>query len=233
MTGGGLVEASFFATAEEDDALETRNVVFWEAMLDHIRRDGFGTAPRTVLDIGCHRGGLLARIAALWAADDLIGIEPIHSARTRAQLRLASIAARVRLLSPEQWPNITDGTVDLALCHEVLFMLPDLEEFVGHLARVLNEHGRAYVVTGCHSENPVWPAWRIALEADGRRVFTHEPIAFMSAASRHGLIASVRPLRESGWTTHDPMESPYTFPSVTSMLDHQFKHKLLFRLVRK
>lgn len=233
MTSGGMGEASFFETAEEDDALEERNAAFWDAMLDHIRRDGFGTLPRTVLDVGCHRGGLLARIAALWGADELIGIEPIQPARSRAQLRLASVAAKARLLSPEQWPSIVGHTVDLAVCHEVLFMIPSLEDFVGHLDRVLTKQGRAYIVTGCHAENPIWPAWKLALEADGTQVFTHAPIAFMAIASQRGFLASVRPLRDSGWATHNPMESSFTFPTVTSLLDHQFRHKLLFRLVRK
>ncbi|HET6332171.1 MAG TPA: class I SAM-dependent methyltransferase, partial [Polyangiales bacterium] len=65
---------AFFADSADDDELELRNAVFWEAMLDHIRRDGFAQAPRRVLDIGCHRGGLLARIADLWGPAELIGI---------------------------------------------------------------------------------------------------------------------------------------------------------------
>lgn len=228
MTG-----TSFFEAAEDDDELEARNVVFWESMLDHIRRDGFRSTPWTVLDVGCHRGGLLARIAALWGAGKLIGIEPLQAARTRAQLRLASAAPEVRLLTPEQWHCIADGAVDLIVCHEVVFLLPDLNEFFGHLARVLKADGRAYIAIGCHAENPIWPGWKLALEAEGKQVFTHAPMDLMAAAAQQGLIASVRPLRESGWATHNPSESAFYFPTVTALLDHQFRQKLLFRLVHK
>lgn len=228
-----MTESSFFSAQDDDDALESRNAVFWDAMLDHIRRDGFACAPRRVLDVGCHRGGLLARIAALWGADELTGIEPIQAARSRALLRLKSVAQRVQLLSPKQWAQVPDGAIDLAVCHEVLFMLPDLDEFAAALARVLAPKGRAYIVTGCHAENPVWPAWKSALEDDGKVTFTHAPMSLMAAAGRHGLLPSVRPLRENGWATHDPAESPFSFPSVSTLLDHQFRHKLLFRLVHK
>jgi SAM-dependent methyltransferase len=163
----------------------------------------------------------------------LIGIEPLQAARTRAQLRLASAGAEVRLLSPEQWHSIPDRAVDLIVCHEVVFLLPDLSGFFSHLARVLKADGRAYIATGCHAENPVWPSWKLALEAEGKQVFTHAPMELMAAAVQHGLTASVRPLRETGWATHDPTESAYSFPSVGALLDHQFRQKLLFRLVHK
>lgn len=223
---------SFFPDPSDDDQLEARNATFWEAMIDQIRRDGFSQPPRCVLDIGCHRGGLLARIAALWGPDQLLGIEPIEAARLRARLRLVTLAPSVLLYGPEHWSKIPDRAVDLVVCHEVLFLLSDANELVGELARVLSPHGRAYMAAGCHAENPVWPAWQAILEANGRCTFTHEPMELMKAAGRCGLLASVRPLRENGWATHDPSEGSFTFPTVAALLDHQFRHKLLFRLVR-
>jgi SAM-dependent methyltransferase len=223
-------ESSFFADSGDDDLLEFRNHVFWEAMLDNMRLDGFTRVPQKVLDIGCHRGGLLARIAQTWGSNELWGIEPISAARARAQLRLASLAKSVRMLTPEQWKLVPDRTIDLVVCHETLFMLDDLNSLVGHIARVLAPGGRAYIVAGCHAENPVWLAWRDALELEGKTVFTHEPIALMSAAGSHGLVPAVRPLRTNGWATYDPNDSLFAFSSVGALLDHQFRHKLLFRL---
>ena len=224
---------AFFADSADDDELELRNAVFWEAMLDHIRRDGFAQAPRRVLDIGCHRGGLLARIADLWGPAELIGIEPIVTARSRARLRLGALAPSVQLLAPDEWSKVSGSAVDLIVCHEVLFLIPDLADLVATIARVLAPGGRAYVAAGCHAENPIWPAWQQALEAQGRRTFTHEPMAFMAAASSHGMLSSVRPLRDGGWATHDPTDGSFTFPTVAALLDHQFRHKLLFRLVNR
>lgn len=222
----------FFPDPADDDKLEARNATFWEALIDQIRRDGFLQTPRCVLDVGCHRGGLLARIAELWGPAQLLGIEPIEVARLRARLRLATLAPSVLLFGPEHWSKIPDGGVDLVVCHEVLFLLSNVSELVLELARVLAPHGRAYVVAGCHSENPVWPAWQAIFEVDGRPTFTHDPMELMRAAGRSGLLASVRPLRESGWATHNPNDGAFQFPTVAALLDHQFRHKLLFRLAR-
>jgi SAM-dependent methyltransferase len=226
-------ESSFFVDPNDDNLLESRNSVFWEAMLDNIRRDGFARVPRRVLDIGCHRGGLLARIAELWGGDALFGIEPIPAARARAQLRLASCAQTVQILSPEQWKMVPDRSLDLVVCHEVLFTIKDLRELVGNIARVLAPGGRAYVVAGCHAENPVWSMWRDAFEREGRRVYTHRPLDLMGFAGEFGLNPAVRPLRDIGWATYDPADNVFAFPSIAALLDHQFRHKLLFRLAQK
>lgn len=224
----------FFPDPADEDDLELRNQVFWQAMIDHIRKDKFLTPPRRVLDIGCHRGGLLALIAGFWKPQLLIGIEPADAARARAQLRLNAVAKEVVLLPPSKWQQVRDSSVDLVVCHEVLFLLPDLEPLVTEIARVLAEGGRAYIATGCHIENPVWPQWKTQLDALGLRTFNHDPLALMASAARAGLLASVRPLRDQGgWATHDPTAGGFTFPSVAALLDHQFRHKLLFRLSRR
>jgi len=226
------MRSSFFPDPTEDDELEPRNAVFWGALIDRIRGDAFSRPPRRVLDIGSHRGGLLAKIADHWKPDELIGIEPIESARIRARLRLQTAAASVVLLDSSEWPRVATGSVDLVVSHEVLFLVSALDDLIAQVARVLVPQGRAYIAAGCHSENPVWPEWRARLEATGRKTFEHRPIDVMAAAGRHGLLPSVRPLRDSGWATHDP-GGDFTFPTVQALLDHQFKHKLVFRLVHR
>jgi len=226
------MRSSFFPDSTKDDELEPRNAVFWGALVDRIRSDGFNRAPRRVLDIGSHRGGLLARIAEHWKPDELIGIEPMESARTRARLRLQTAAPSVVMLEPTEWHRVETGSVDLAVCHEVLFLVRDLDGLIADVARVLAPQAGAYIAAGCHSENPVWPAWRARLEAAGHATFEHRPMEVMAAAGRHGLIPSVRPLRDAGWATHDPV-GDFQFPTVEALLDHQFRHKLLFRLVRR
>ena len=224
--------SGFFQDRADEDNLETRNEVFWAAMIDQIARDGFQGTPHRVLDIGCHRGGLLARIAKRWKPAEIIGIEPLEEARSCARFRLNTLARSIVLLHPDDWHRIPDRSVDLVVSHEVLFLLPDLDAFVGQVARVLSASGRAFIAAGCHAENPIWPAWRPHLEAMGHRTFNHEPIALMAAAARHGLLPSVRPLRDHGWATHDPTSGTFVFRTVGELLDHQFRQKLLFRLVR-
>lgn len=226
------MRSSFFSVPTEDDDLELRNEVFWGALVDRIRSDGFPQAPHRVLDIGCHRGGLLAKIAGHWAPKALFGVEPIESARIRAHLRLQTAAPTVVLVDPNEWHRIPDGAIDLVVSHEILFLVPDLGELVGQIARVLAPQGRAYIAAGCHAENPIWPQWRARLIAMGHRVFDHQPMDLMASAGRHGLIPSVRPLRDGGWATHDPV-GEFKFPTVQALFEHQFRHKLLFRFARQ
>ncbi len=226
------MRSSFFPDPTEEDELESRNEVFWGALIDRIRGDGFSRPPRRVLDVGSHRGGLLARVAEHWKPDELIGIEPIESARIRARLRLQTAAPAVVLLDDSEWHRIESGSVDLGLSHEVLFLVPDLDHLISDIARVLAPQARAYIAAGCHSENPTWPTWRERLEAMGHKTFDHRPMDIMAAAGRHGLIPSVRPLRDGGWATHNPV-GDFAFPTVQALLDHQFRHKLVFRLVQR
>jgi SAM-dependent methyltransferase len=221
--------SGFFFSAEEDAQLEATNAVFWETLIGHIRDDDAGEPVQGVLDVGCHYGGLLVRLAAAWKPRRAWGIEPLVSARSRAAARLSGLASEVRIVDATEWSTVPPAGFDLVTCHEVLYLEPDLGELMNHLRRALGRSGRAYVVLGCHPENPVWSDWKPRLEALGHRVFDHRPMDILAAGAAHGLVPSVRPLRQTGWITHDPRRGDFTFPSVGAMLDHHFKHKLLFR----
>jgi 2-polyprenyl-3-methyl-5-hydroxy-6-metoxy-1,4-benzoquinol methylase len=74
--------SSFFFSSEEDAQLEATNSVFWDALLEHIREDVADGPPRSILDVGCHYGGLLARLIAALKPRRAWGIEPIQQARS-------------------------------------------------------------------------------------------------------------------------------------------------------
>jgi SAM-dependent methyltransferase len=137
----------------------------------------------------------------------------------------------VSVLDPSAWPTIPASSFDLVTCHEALYLVPDLREFMGRVRRVLSRSGRAYIVLGCHTENPVWADWKPRLEALGHRVYDHRPMDILAAGATLGLLPSVRPLRAAGWVTHNPLQGEFSFPGVGAMFDHHFKHKLLFRFV--
>ena len=107
---------------------------------------------------------------------------------------------------------------------------PDVCGFMQRVRRVLASEGGAYVVLGCHSENPLWQTWRKALISAGRHVYDHMPIEIMEAASSAGLLPSVQPLRRSGWVTYDPLRAEFRYPDVQTMFDHHYRYKLIFRL---
>ena len=216
----------------DDPSLEQANAIFWESLLGHIRRATGGVPIHGVLDVGCHHGGLLAKLAQTFRPKRLTGIEPVRRCRERAQFRLRTLSPKVALLPPERWAEVPADSVDLVTCHEVLHLLEDLPNLFGNIARVLRGTGSAYIVAGCHTENPVWKAWSAKLRDSGQTVFDRAPFDILRAGSGAGLRGALRPLRRDGWIIYDPDDKVFEYPSVGDLLDHQYRRKLLFRFVK-
>ena len=220
----------FSAPLPEDDlSLEQVNEIFWRTLLDHIRRDSCSVPVDAVLDIGCHHGGLLAKLADAFRPKRLTGVEPVRRSRERALFRLRTLAPTVAILPPEQWDEVPVRSVDLVTCHEVLHLVDDLPNLFENIARVLRGTGTVYIVAGCHTENPVWETWSAELRESGQKVFDRTPFDILRAGTSAGLRGAVRPLRRDGWIIYDPDEAIFKYPSANSLLDHQYRHKLLFR----
>lgn len=220
----------YFFDHEEDGCLEERNIHFWRALVGHIQADRKIPSDATVLDVGCHRGGLLELLHEKFRPARLLGIEPLVSARRVAQHRLARFTTHSQLFGENGWTSIPDAGVDLVVGHEVLQYVSDLSLLMADIRRVIRPGGLVYIALGCHTENPLWASWKLELEALGHRVHDHSPMEIMLAGARVRLTPAVRPLRESGWAYYNPDASgSFPYPSVDALLQHQFRHKLLFR----
>lgn len=219
----------FFSDPRLDRELPVANQAFWSALIGHIEGDG-GSHPKVILDIGCHTGGLLEQLSNRFGPDQIIGIEPLPSARRAASERLSEVAPEVRLIDSSEWDRIPARSVDLLVGHEVLYLEADLADFMRRIRSVMAPHGSAYVVLGCHSENPLWQIWKETIVVAGHSVYDHSPVRIMEAASSAGLLPSVQPLMRWGWVTYDPLRAHFHYPDVRTMLDHHYRHKLIFRL---
>jgi SAM-dependent methyltransferase len=229
MKESAIERETFFRDAALDTDLPMVNELFWCSLIGHIERDC--NAPiRVILDVGCHTGGLLHALSRRFRPAELFGIEPLAAARLTSLRRLDTTAAKVTLLDISEWDRIPTGVVDLTTSHEVLYLEADVRGFMKRVRRVLTPDGVAYVVLGCHAENPLWRTWKTALLAAGHRVYDHSPLEIMEAASSAGLLPSVQPLRRSGWITYNPLQAEFGYPDVQTMFDHHYRHKLIFRL---
>lgn len=217
---------------EDDASLEQANEIFWQSLLNHIRRELPGSAIDGVLDVGCHHGGLLANLASKLHPKRLIGVEPASSSRERAQFRVRTLAPTVMILPPERWSEIPAVSVDLVTCHEVLHLVEDLPDLFANITRVLRARSCAFIVAGCHTENPVWKTWSAQLRDSGQTVFDRAPFDILQAGIAAGLHGVFRPLRRDGWIVYNPDEAIFTYPSAENLLDHQYRHKLLFRFMK-
>lgn len=229
LTESVAQRTTFFEDPRHDEELPEVNEAFWSALIGHIEQDGT-TPPRSILDVGCHTGGLLDALSRRFAPAELFGIEPLAPARSAASLRLTGATATVSLLDTSEWDRVPSRGIDLIVSHEMLYLEPDLQNFMERVGRVLAAGGVAYVVLGCHTENPLWPTWKARLVASGHSVYDHAPIEIMEAAAAAGLVPSVQPLRRSGWVTYDPLSAEFRYPSVRAMFEHHYLHKLLFHL---
>lgn len=220
---------SFFGDPALDDDLPIVNEMFWSALIAHVERDGIRAA-NTILDIGCHTGGLLHQIARRFCPQSLVGIEPLASARAAAARRLSGAAESVTLLAPADWSRVPERGCDLITSHETLYLESDLPAFMTRIRTALAASGVTYLVLGCHAENPLWSQWKVPLIAAGHQVYDHAPLDIMEAAAAAGLLPSVQPLRRAGWITYDPLRAEFRYPDITTMFDHHYRHKLIFRL---
>jgi SAM-dependent methyltransferase len=227
----GRIPAPPLQLPEDDVSLEEANQIFWSSLLEHVRAEVRGPV-ESILDVGCHHGGLLSRLAAMLHPQTLFGVEPGTRSRERALFRLRHLAPSVAVLPPERWGEIPTAGIDLMTCHEVIHLVEDLPELFYHISRTLRLSGAAFVVAGCHTENPVWPRWREQLRAAGQPVVDRSPFDILRAGIDAGLRGALRPLRRDGWVIYDPDHATFTYSSAEELLDHQYRHKLLFRFVK-
>ena len=218
---------------EDDSSLEQANEIFWQSLLDHIRREHTGRITDGVLDVGCHNGGLLLQLASAFRPKRLTGIEPASHCRERALFRLRTLAPTVAILSPERWAEVPASSVDIVTCHEVLHLVEDLPSLFGNIVRVLRAQGSAFIVVGCHTENPVWKAWSAKLRDSGQTVFDRTVFDILRTGIAAGLHGALRPLRRDGWIMHNPDNTAFDYPSIVDLLDHQYRNKLLFRFAQQ
>jgi SAM-dependent methyltransferase len=228
----GLPSTPRLQAPENDASLEQANQLFWSSLLGHIQTDV--RAPiESILDVGCHHGGLLAQLAAALHPRRLTGIEPSTLSRQRATFRLRKLAPSVVVLAPDRWSEVATASIDVHTCHEVLHLVEDVEALFSQVSRTLRVNGSAFVVAGCHTENPLWRRWKVELEKTGQTVFDRSPFDILRAGINSGLRAAMRPLRRDGWIIYDPDHSALTYSSAEELLDHQYRHKLLFRFVKR
>lgn len=217
---------------ERDVSLEQANQIFWTSLIGHIRSET-SKPLENILDVGCHHGGLLERLASLFNPKSIWGVEPSSHCRERALFRLRKLADSVTVLPPDRWNEIPSKSIDLITCHEVLHLVEDLPELFYQISRILRGQGSAFVVAGCHTENPLWKRWSTQLQEEGQSVFDHAPFEILRTANSVGLKGAMRPLRRDGWVIYNPDESHFTYSSVDELFNHQYRYKLLFRFIKQ
>jgi SAM-dependent methyltransferase len=151
--------------------------------------------------------------ASIAAARSLVGTAPVHfQVGTEAVLPPASF--------------------DLSFSYEVIYLLPDLASHAAAMHAALRPGGVYYAVTGCHTQNPLWPAWRSLIGGTTNApVQDRSPDDYAMAFEEAGFDVSVRRFGYAGFVPAS--KSRQYYPRLTDALDYPSEYKLLFRLAAR
>jgi SAM-dependent methyltransferase len=115
-----LMDATYWRSEADDEAMQDEHESIWRAMLDTIDVD---LAGRRVLDAGCNRGGFLRLLADRYGIAEGFGFDPAAGAIEDAQRLAGGRPLHFEAASsvPAAWSGL-----DVAFSHEVLYLLCDL-----------------------------------------------------------------------------------------------------------
>lgn len=150
------MEATYWRSAADDEAMQDEHGFIWRAMLDTVDVD---LAGRRVLDAGCNRGGFLRLLADGHGIAEGFGYDPaagaIEDARRLAGGRPLHFEASSSV--PDAWSDL-----DVAFSHEILYLLPDLAPHAAAIHHTLRPGGVYFAVMGVHTASPLMVEWHAA-----------------------------------------------------------------------
>lgn len=227
MTQSALAYSTWHTDQAAEAAMADSHRPLWRHFIDAIPERDLST--RTVLDFGCNRGGLLRLLHAVRPFRRAIGVDIASDS-----IKAANEARGEMPLSYEvatdlgQWPE----TFDLALSYEVIYLLPDLKSHAEQMIAALRPGGVYYAVTGCHTENPLWPRWRELIGGSSNApVQDYAPEDFIAAFVAAGFTVSVKFFGYDGFVSGTKDRKYY--PSVMDALTYPARDKLLFRMEKR
>jgi len=226
MSGGETYDTWHNDPAREP-AMEESHRPLWRHFIRAVPETDLST--RAVLDFGCNRGGFLRLLHALKPFRRGLGVDIARDsiAAARALAGTAPVEFAVAAdLSP--WRD----SFDIAFSYEVVYLLPDLAAHAAGIHAALRPGGVYYAVTGCHTANPLWPAWR---ELIGRTtnapVQDRSPEEYAEGFAAAGFDVSLRRFGYDGFVPAAKDRQYYA--RLLDALDYPAEHKLLFRLARR
>jgi len=108
-------------------------------MLDLIAKDGKGSSPASVVDVGCGTGRLLRAASILWPDARLFGVDPAEHMLSEAAI--ANPKASFELAQAESLP-FDDRSVDLVMSSLSFHHWGDQAKGIREISRILRPGGR-------------------------------------------------------------------------------------------
>lgn len=213
-------------TQEEEDRMYDGHLHHWQTMISKIPEQALHD--KTALDFGCNQGGFLRTLYAGRPFYRGLGIDIAEESLAIAEERAGHMP--IGYSTVEQFMQTSpENLFDLAFSHEVIYLLPDLKAHAKFISRVLKSGGVYYAATGCHTENPLWPAWhKVISEYSNIPVPSYSLNDYVDAFKNLGFDAEFQPFGITGFIRSEPDDKTY-FPSPAAKADYYARSKMLFR----
>lgn len=227
MTKRTAVYATWHTNPNDDAAMARSHAPLWRHFIETLPEQDLSWS--TVLDFGCNRGGFLRLLHALKPFRRGIGVDIATDSVAAANAEKGSAPLTFEVAHDlSRWPE----TFDIVFSYEVIYLLPDLEDHARQVFAALRNGGVYYAVTGCHTESPLWPAWRELIGASSNApVQDYAPDDFIRAFAAAGFDVSLRRFGYDGFVPAGKDRRYY--PSVLDALAYPAEYKLLFRMEKR
>lgn len=217
--------ATWYVDPAGDDAMSNGHAPIWRHLIGLIpERDLTG---KTVLDFGCNQGGLLRLLYALRPFERALGIDIAAASIDKAEALKSDLPIQYQVGSSlSGW----DGSFDLAISHEVIYLVREIERHAEEVWKALRPGGVYYAVTGCHTDNPLWPQWRSLVAERTNTVVQDRSISdYVRIFGEAGFGVSARKLGYDGFVPHVPGG---WMPDLADALRYYTETKIVFRLTK-
>ncbi|MEZ2130730.1 MULTISPECIES: class I SAM-dependent methyltransferase [unclassified Sinorhizobium] len=217
--------STWYIDPDAEDKMADGHAPIWRHLIDLIvERDLTG---KSVLDFGCNQGGLLRHLYAMRPFRKALGIDIAETSVAKAEALKGNLPIQHEVGgSLSGW----DEQFDLAISHEVIYLVPDIAAHAADIWRALRPGGVYYAVTGCHTDNPLWPKWRELVAKRTNTVVQDRSISDYGRAFQDaGFKVSGRKLEYNGFI---PFVADGWTPNFADALDYYTQTKIVFRLIK-
>ncbi len=143
-----------------------------------------------IADIGCGTGEITARLAALYAHAEVVGVDLLEGLVGFARRRHAALAPRVRFVQGDAFElDLPEAHFDLVVCRHMTQLVPEPEKVLSELERICRpggwlhvlseDYGMLHMIPGEVDPDRLWHEGAIAYLRDihtdgriGRRTYT-------------------------------------------------------------
>jgi ubiquinone/menaquinone biosynthesis C-methylase UbiE len=126
--------------------LDAQARAIWPQEAPLLQRYALPTRPR-ILDAGCGTGEAASRMAALFPAAQILGVDVIDSSLALARKRYEALASRLKFERQSIYElDAADGSFDLTVCRHVIHSIPQPDRVLAELARVTRPGGYLHVI---------------------------------------------------------------------------------------